>query len=137
MIDGPTADQIDHWVEDRIRVTDIDFQHHVNNAVYAALFGNSRFDFLLTRVRPLVGAGDRLVVARTQTDFLREMSYGAPVRTGTLVKRVGRTSLVLWQVMYQDGAPAAASDTVMVRIDGETHAPAPWPEAVRRLVPTG
>lgn len=35
-----------HVLEDCLRLTDLDFQQHVNNATPAALLANARFDFL-------------------------------------------------------------------------------------------
>ncbi|MGO4574199.1 acyl-CoA thioesterase [Microvirga sp. 2TAF3] len=123
-----------HWTEDRIRISDLDFQKHVNNATFTALFANARFDFLSKVVRPLIGADDQLVIARLEVDFKGSLAYGEPVKTGTAIARVGTRSLNLAQVMKQSDRQVALAKAVFVLVDGTTRQSAAWPEAVRRLV---
>lgn len=115
--------------EDRIRVTDIDFQGHVNNAIFAQFLASARYDFLGDHVRPHLAAGARLLVAGTAITYLAEMRYGAPAETRSRVARLGRSSMLLDQIVLQEGRPVCRAETTMVhRCDDASTA---WPEPVR------
>lgn len=119
------------WTEDTIRVSDVDFQKHVHNAVFGVFFANGRYAFLGTHVRPFLPADSMLVVARTEIDFHASLYLGENARTGTRIIRTGRTSLRLQQVLFQGNTHAASAETVMVHVT--PNGSAPWPEAVSSL----
>lgn len=124
-----------HKREDRIRVTDIDFQRHVNNAVFAQFLASARYDFLGDHVRPHLAEGGTLVVAGTQITYLAEMTYGTAIETLSRVKQLGRSSMVMQQVIQQqDKAVALAETTMVYRLNGTS---AGWPEAVRAGLEVG
>ncbi|MHA6691610.1 acyl-CoA thioesterase [Devosia sp. A449] len=116
------------WTEDAVRVSDIDFQKHVHNAVFGVFFANGRYEFLAKHVRPFLPHDSLTVVARTEIDFHASLSHGEGIRTGTRAMRIGRTSLRLHQVIFQGQTHAASAETVMVHVTpgGAT----PWPEAL-------
>ncbi len=132
----PPLSVFSHVREERLRMTDLDFQKHVNNAALTSLFANARFDFLQECVRPTLPDADKLVIAKLEVSFLRELNYGTPVFTGTRVLSVGRTSMRLEHGMYQDGVCASRAVCVFVHVDGVTNKPAPWPQAVGALAPS-
>lgn len=124
--------QYQHRREDRIRVTDIDFQLHVNNAVFAQFFASGRYDFLREVVRPHLPEGYRLLVAGTQISFLAEMVYGPPIETLTRVAKLGRSSMLLDQLILQAGRAVSRAETTMVfHLAGQS---TPWPDAVRAML---
>jgi acyl-CoA thioester hydrolase len=123
-----------HVHEDRLRITDLDFQHHVNNAALTTLFANARYDFLGEVVRPALPAGDKLVIASLEVTFVKEMHYGAPVFTGTRILALGRTSMRIEQAIYQEGQCAARAVSVFVHLSAQTQSTAPWPDTVQALV---
>jgi len=127
----PPLSAFPHVREERLRMTDLDFQKHVNNAALTTLLAGARFDFLAEFVRPIIPEKDILMIATMQVDFLTELKYGMPVFTGTRVEALGRTSLRLGQAMYQGEACAATSTCVFVHVDPHTQQPSPWPDAVR------
>lgn len=129
----PPLSAFAHVREDRLRLTDLDFQKHVNNATITSLLAAARYDFLADAVRAHLPEGDKLVIASLEVNFLREMHYGTPVFTGTRVLSVGRTSLRMQQATYQGGTCAALGTCIFVRVEGRTGAAGAWPEAVRAL----
>ena len=129
----PTLSDFLHVREDRLRLTDLDFQQHVNNAAQTALLANARFDFLGEVVRPALPPGDKLVIASLDVNFVREMLYGDVVYTGTRILSIGRTSMRIEQAIYQDGKCAVRAVSVFVHLSAASNTAAPWPEAVLAL----
>lgn len=115
-----------HVREERLRVTDLDMNQHVNNAAFTALLANARYDFFGQVLRPLLPLGNKLVIGTLEVSFLHEMRYGAPVFIGTRAQSFGRTSLRLEQVMYQGSVCAACSGSLWVHVNGKTKTPEPW-----------
>jgi len=130
----PPLSAFQHVREERLRITDLDFHEHVNNAAFTALLAAARYDYLGEVLRPRLPAGDKLVIGKLEVTFLNEMLYGSPVFTGTRVLSMGRTSLRMEQAMYQGDVCAAWAFSVWVRISGETGKPEPWPEGVSSLL---
>lgn len=130
---SPVLSDFQHVREDRLRLTDLDFQQHVNNAAQTALLANARFDFLGEVVRPALPPGDKLVIASLEVSFLREMLYGDKVYTGTRILSLGRTSMRLEQAIFQDGRCALRAVCVFVHVSAQEKAPAPWPTSVLAL----
>lgn len=123
-----------HWSEEIVRISDLDFQMHVNNSVYSAYLGNARYNFLSDHVRPHLDLeAAMMVVARAEIDFCAPVFHGEKVRLGTRLMGVGRTSLRLEQVVVQGGKRCACAETVMVHVDRKSEHSTPWPEAVRLL----
>ena len=73
-------------------------------------------------------------VARIAIEYLGEMHLPGEVECGTLVRRIGRTSLTFGQALFKDGKCAAVSETVMVIVDADSRRPLPLaPEAIALL----
>jgi acyl-CoA thioester hydrolase len=118
------------WTQDRIRLVDLDFQHHVNNVAFASFCATGRYNFLQTHFRPLVGLVNVFSVVKLTIDYLGELRYPGDVETGTLIRRFGRTSFVLGQGLFSEGACVATSEAIMVYVDGKTRKAAPLPDGV-------
>ncbi|MDP2707112.1 MAG: thioesterase family protein [Burkholderiales bacterium] len=111
------------WNTDALRLSDLDYQGHVNNAVHAVLFTNGRYHFINHHVRPH-GAGIMpLALARITIEYLSEMHHPGEVECGTLIRRVGRSSVTFGQALFNDGKCAAVAEAVMVLLDRETRRP--------------
>ena len=108
------------WTTDRLRLVDLDFQHHVNNVAYAVFCANGRYNFIETHVRPHLDRTDVLAVATITIDYLGEMNFPGDVEVGTLVRRIGRSSFTFGQGLFKDGDCVGTSSCVMVLLDGAT-----------------
>ena len=115
------------WNTDKLRLTDVDHQHHVNNAVFAVLYTSIRADFLQTYVRPLVAKTDMFALVKITIEYLAEMHYPGQVDVGILIKRLGRTSITFAQVMFKDGKCVSVAEAVMVLLDPATRRAKPLP----------
>ena len=122
------------WTTDRLRLVDLDFQRHVNNVAYAAFCASGRHNFIEQHLHAHVGDTDLLSVATLTIDFLGEMRFPGEVETGTLVRRVGRTSFTLGQGLFKDGKCVGTSQAVMVLVDPVTRRPKPLPPGAVALL---
>jgi len=122
------------WNTDKLRLADVDHQGHVNNAVHAVLYTNGRYQFFRQHVRPHVAKTDPFAMVKMTIEYLSEMHYPGEVEIGTLIRRVGRSSITFGQGMFKDGRCVAVSESVMVLLDPVTRRAKPLPpEAVTQL----
>ena len=105
---------------DKLRLTDVDHQHHVNNAIFAVLYTSIRHNFLRAHVRPLVAPTDMFAMVKITIEYQAEMHYPGEVETGILIRRFGRTSITFGQAMFKDGKCASVAEAVMVLLDPVT-----------------
>ena len=108
------------WNTDKLRLTDVDHQHHVNNAIFAVLYTSVRADFLQAHVRPLVEKSDMFAMVKITIEYLAEMHYPGQVEVGIVIKRLGSSSLTFAQGMYKDGRCVSVAEAVMVLLDPAT-----------------
>ena len=113
-----------------VRYGDTDRQGHVNNAVFSTFFECSRTDILYDPRRNLITADREFVIVKFEVEYLAELGWPGTVEIGTRVARLGRSSIVCEQAIFQNGVCAAASSNVMVMIDVETRKSAALPDEV-------
>jgi len=105
------------WNMEKLRLTDLDHQHHVNNAIFGVLYTSVRHDFLRSHVRPLVAESDMFAMVKITIDYLAEMHYPGEVEVGIMIQRIGRTSITFGQAIFKDGKCASVAEAVMVLLD--------------------
>src|SRR3954453_16802912 len=81
-----------HWIEDRVRFEDIDPLGHCNNAAINGFFESSRVALFTEARLPVSGGSLSILIVRIEIDFRHELLYGARVRVGARILRIGRTS---------------------------------------------
>ena len=119
-----------HVRTENVRYGDTDRQGHVNNAVFSTFFECSRTDILYDPRRNLITADREFVIVKFEVEYLAELGWPGTVEIGTRVARLGRSSIVCEQAIFQNGVCAAVSSNVMVMIDVETRKSAALPEEV-------
>src|SRR5262245_31574324 len=90
------------WTVDRLRVTDIDIQGHVNNSIHPVLYTSGRHDFIHRHIRPYIAQTDMFALVKVTIEYLGEMRYPGEVEVGTLLKHLGRSSITLGQGMFNE-----------------------------------
>ncbi|WP_417620168.1 acyl-CoA thioesterase [Parasphingorhabdus sp.] len=103
------------------RFQDIDPNRHLNNVAFAAMFENARVR-LNRNLRPWADRpkNERSMVAAVTINYLREGQYPDDVEISSGVSRIGTSSYVITQAMFQNGHCIATCDAVIVcRTDGE------------------
>jgi acyl-CoA thioester hydrolase len=102
---------------EKLRFADTDCNGHISNAVLAVCCQNARMEVLFGPSRAPVPDGAHFVIARVQLDFLAEMHWPGTVESGTRVEQVGRSSIVLAQVLLRKDRYVARAKFIVVLID--------------------
>ena len=126
----PNLADYPHRTADIIRYADLDPQGHVNNAVFATYFETGRVAMFRN---PDLGIGvpeGTFVLVRAEINFMRELRWPGSVEIGTALAEFGRTSFKVVQVIFNDGACAAAGRFTMVLVDKPTRRARPLTEDV-------
>jgi acyl-CoA thioester hydrolase len=109
------------------RVSDIDGYGHLNAIRIGHFYEDARAAFYGQAFEgwPKV----RTLVAQLTIRYLRERHWPDPVQVGTGIARVGHTSFVMAQALFQHGVCIGICDTVVVNTDAA--GASPLPAAVR------
>ncbi|GAB5489154.1 MAG: hypothetical protein Pars2KO_27240 [Parasphingorhabdus sp.] len=103
------------------RFQDVDPNRHLNNVAFASLFEHARVR-LNRELRPWQERpkNERSMVAAVTINYLREGSYPEDVMVCSGVSKIGTSSYVIAQAMFQHDKCIATCDSVIVcRTDGE------------------
>jgi acyl-CoA thioester hydrolase len=129
------------WRRLTTRWADDDVYGHLNNARYYELFDTAVNAHLIEAtgvdIRRLAAVG---IVAETSCRYFTEMGFPAPVDSGLVVERVGRSSVVYRIGLFQGEADEASAEGrfVHVYVDRDAapgeRAVRPVPEVIRSVV---
>jgi len=108
-----------HQTYDKIRFEDTDALGHVNNATFSTFFETGRISLLQSEEN----SSD--VVSQTRLNFIEEINWPGNVEIGTGVTHIDENTYTVYQAVFQDGICVADSETLMVRLDKQTHLPQP------------
>ncbi|MFK7840640.1 MAG: acyl-CoA thioesterase [Sphingorhabdus sp.] len=103
------------------RFQDIDPNRHLNNVAFATMFENARVRFNRA-LRPWTDRpkNERSMVAAITINYLREGQFPDDVEVSSGVSKIGTSSYVIAQAMFQNGKCIATCDAIIVcRTDGE------------------
>lgn len=114
---------------DKLRYGDTDKLGHVNNAVFSTFLETGRVEMLYTPGLALMNEGADFVIANLNIDYLAEVTFPGEVEIGTRVLSIGRSSLKMQQVIFQNGVRVARAQTVIVQMDKTTRRSTPFSEA--------
>lgn len=79
-------------------------------------------------------AAPSLITVNLNMDFLHEIFFGKDVEILTRVKKIGTSSFVLHQEVYQDRKLCVRASTTLVHFDYSTHKPDPIPKTFRDIL---
>ena len=79
-------------------------------------------------------ASPSLITVNMNMDFLHEIFFGKNVEILTSVKKIGTSSFVLHQEVYQDGNLCVRASTTLLHFDYSTHKPNPIQKIVRDIL---
>lgn len=115
------------------RFGDIDGLRHVNNCMLPIWFETAREPlFRLFHPEFDTAVDWRLIMARISVDFVSQMRLGFDVEIRTFVKKMGRSSLTVYQEAWQEGELGAKGEAVVVHYDFANRKSLPIPDEVRR-----
>jgi|GEM_PF-86329 len=119
---------------DKIRFRDLDRQGHVNNAVYSQFFETGRVEYLYKVDQPLTCDHCSFVVVSNNIEYIKEITWPGTVEIGTGVTRIGHSSLIIVQGLYQNGLLKATNESVIVQMDEDTRKSFPLTDQAKELL---
>ena len=112
------------------RFGDMDALRHLNNVALAGIYEEGRLRFTSGfNHGPIGDARARPVLAEARIRYLAEGRYPGPLTVGVGVIRLGSSSYVIGQALFQDDACIGLADVVVVWT--EHGRPAPIPKTFR------
>lgn len=124
-----------YWCEDKIRFADLDTYGHLNNVAYATFAESGRVDFLSAVIEnSLDGTGEGWVIARITINFLTSAYYPGQVRIGNVIRRIGRSSVLIEQGLFTREKCFGTCESVLVWADSKNEVSRPMPEAVKAVL---
>jgi len=116
---------------DKIRYGDTDRQGHVNNATMATFLETGRVEILYSQENPLLIKDASFVLASVKIDFLQEITWPGTVEIGTGVIKIGKSSIQVFQQVYQNGVCVGRAEAVSVQVSDKTGKSTPLTDAAR------
>ena len=118
-------------IKERVRYSDTDAHGHVNNAMFVTYLEIGRVILVQDRSDRLLDENCQYVVAHLSLDFLHEILCPGYVEIGIRISKIGRSSLTMEQVIFQNGICAAKADTVVVQTSKATRKSQSFSEGLR------
>ncbi|RKD97267.1 acyl-CoA thioesterase [Halopiger aswanensis] len=116
-----------------VRLRDIDFMGHVNNATYATYLEQAR-EAYFTDVLGVSLVDTGTVLVNLEIDYVRPIDADADVTIALRVPELGTSSLPIEYEIRADGDQAATARTVQVLVDEETGDSRTLPDEWRRRI---
>ncbi|MDI6817977.1 MAG: acyl-CoA thioesterase [Methanothermobacter sp.] len=116
------------------RFGDIDGLRHVNNTVLAVWFEKGRNPIfrMFTPDLDLSYEKWKLILVRTEFDFLAQMYYGSDVEIRSYITHIGNSSFTIGHEAWQDGKLKARGKAVLVHYDFIEQRKKPIPPEIRK-----
>lgn len=116
------------------RFGDIDGLKHVNNTVLAIWFEKARNPIfrMFTPDLDLSYEKWKLIMVRTEFDFLGQMYYGSDVEIKSYITRIGNTSFTIGHEAWQNGELKAKGKAVIVHYNFLEEKSLPIPESIKK-----
>ena len=114
------------------RVSETDGVGHINNTTLPVWFEAARnplFD-LFTPDHDF--AKWKMVIVKTVLEFTGQIYFGKDVEVNVWVKKIGNSSLELYEELYQEGNLCARNTSVYVNYDLDSQKSEKIPEAIRQ-----
>lgn len=113
------------------RFAETDALGHINNAVLPVWFEQARTPIFALFTPSLNVNKWRLILAKIEVDFVKEIFYGSDVEIKSYIEKIGNSSFVCYQEAWQNKCLVAKGRSVMIHFDHETKKSMPIPEEIR------
>lgn len=113
------------------RFAETDALGHLNNTTLPIWFEQARTPIFKLFVPDLAPKNWNLILAKIEVEFVREIFYGFDVEVKTGVERIGNSSFVVYQEVWQREALAAKGRATMVHFDHKNKCSEAIPEAIK------
>ncbi len=113
------------------RFGDVDGLRHINNCMLPIWFEIGREPCFRLFHPDLDLTHWQLIMAKISVEFTYQMRLGADVEIHTYVRKIGRSSVTMYQEAWQEGNLGAKGDSVMVYYDFDGLKSLTIPESIR------
>ena len=113
------------------RFAETDALGHINNTVIPVWLEQARTPIFRLFIPDLDITKWKLIIAKIEVNFLREILYGHAVEIRTYLEKVGNSSLQVSQEVYQREQLCAQGLSVMVHYNYATRKSVPIPNSIR------
>ncbi|UUX49570.1 acyl-CoA thioesterase [Nisaea acidiphila] len=123
-----------YWIEENIRFADLDPVGHVNNNAIGVYLETARVTLFADAAGEMYGGehrGHTWVVARMEVDYLKEMHFPGKVRVGTRIEKLGNSSIVMRQAIFNGETLTGLARVVGVCFNMSERGSMPIPAPVR------
>lgn len=113
------------------RFGDVDGLRHINNCMIPIWFELGR-EPAFRLFHPDLDLGNwQLIMAKISIEFTSQMRLGADVEIRTFVRKIGRSSVTVYQEAWQNGVLGAKGEAIIVYYDFVNEKSLTIPEAIR------
>jgi len=113
------------------RVSETDGVGHINNTTLPIWLEAGRNDLFKLFTPDLSFKNWKMIIVKTTLEFIKQISYGHGVELKTWVKRIGNTSLELYEEIWQGGKLCAKNEVIYVNFNLEQQKTEPISKEIR------
>ncbi|MDD1764340.1 MAG: acyl-CoA thioesterase [Methanobacteriaceae archaeon] len=116
------------------RFGDTDGLQHINNVALVEWFevGRNPIFRIFTPDLDLSYEKWKLILVRTEFDYIGQMYYGEDVKITSFITEIGNTSFTIGHEAWQDGELKARGKAVIVHYDFHRERSLPIPDSIRK-----
>lgn len=116
------------------RFGDTDGLQHINNVALVEWFevGRNPIFRIFTPDLDLSYEKWKLILVRTEFDYIGQMYYGKDVEIKTFITKIGNTSFTIGHEAWQDGELKARGKAIIVHYDFQRERSLPIPDSIRK-----
>ncbi|MDQ0339798.1 acyl-CoA thioester hydrolase [Caldalkalibacillus uzonensis] len=113
------------------RVSETDGVGHINNTFIPTWLEAGRHELFKIFTPDLSFENWRMVIVNTNVDYINQIYFGQDVAVKTWIKKIGNTSIVLYEEIHQAGQVCVKATATYVNFNLKTQKPEPIPEDIR------
>jgi acyl-CoA thioester hydrolase len=113
------------------RVSETDGIGHINNTTIPIWFEAARNEMFKLFTPDSSFKNWKMIILNMNVDYVNQIYFGRDVEVYTWVKRIGNSSLQLYEEIHQDGRLCAIDTVTYVNFNLKTQKSEPIPEKIR------
>ena len=116
------------------RFAETDALGHINNTVLPVWFEQARTPIFKFFTPSLDVNNWQLILAKIEVEFVAEIFYGSEVEIRTSVEKVGTSSILIYQEVWQGSKQVVKGKATMVHFDHQKKKSKPIPNKIKALL---
>lgn len=114
------------------RVSETDGAGHINNTTVPVWLEAGRNDLFRLFTPDLSFENWKMVIVKMTLEYVAQIYYGKEVEVKVWVKRIGNSSLELYEEIHQQGILCAKNEVIYVNFNFQTQKTEPIPEEIKK-----